>query len=297
MAQAYGGQQQQQQTLVTNNAEGLSLTTNLPAPTAAAAAQHNINHQHHAQTQAQAQDTEQLQQQMQESDNNNNNNNNNSLQRLHASEMLNAHLQQQAQHPLNSGITNAETLTNGLEQRSNGGTSIMHSSFALNAALNGRISPTASGSSGGGSRSSAHSLPSHSPALHTHNLAVYQQHAQQNGTLDNCGPATTVVTSAAIMGRLTAGCVDTSNGSFNNHDTCGSDTPLTLLQHHHSAAAHHPFTYASALAAPTHSHHQHHHHHPAHHHHLHPAHHHHHHHHRHHHHTHEAHGLLDISSL
>ncbi|XP_023293214.2 lateral signaling target protein 2 homolog [Lucilia cuprina] len=201
-------------------------------------------------------------------------------QRLQQNDLLNSNNHSQQQH-LHSGISVTENLTNG-EGR-------VMQSFTINS-LNGRCSPTASGSSGGGSRSSAHSLPSHSPALHlsSHNAqltaAAYQTH---QGSLDACGP-TTVVTSAAIMGRLTAGCVDTlgnagsnaANTGFNTIDGCSNDT-LSLLQHHHHhhhAPSHH-FSY-STLTPP------HHHHHPLHHH---P--------HNHHHHPHDAPGLLDISTL
>lgn len=192
-------------------------------------------------------------------------------QRLQQSELLVGHLQQQQQHhhhQLNSGISETENVTNSAEGRSNG--SLAMHSFSINP-HNGRSSPTASGSSGGGSRSSAHSLPSHSPALHHNNHLSYQT---QVGPLDSCG-GTTVVTSAAIMGRLTAGCMDSigsagSAAGFSTIDNCGSDS-LSLLQHHPHT---HHFSYSS-LPPPHH-----------HHHHLHSA-----------HHPHDTPGLLDISTL
>lgn len=170
---------------------------------------------------------------------------------LQHSDLLPTHLQQQ----LNSGITEAENSANG-DVRSNG--SLVMQSFTINA-HNGRSSPTASGSSGGGSRSSTHSLPSHSPALHhTHlQLSSYQP---QIASIDSCGP-TTVVTSAAIMGRLTAGAVNSmGNGGsvpgFSMADSCstGSATGSSLsLLHHHQ---HLP--YSTLTPHSLHHHHQHH---------------------------------------
>lgn len=272
MASAYGGHT----TLPTvsagaevNQCSGLTLTT-IPAPQQQQLQQNNSNNLRLQQQQQQT-DTEL---QLVETDNTS------PLivpQRLTQSNLLNNHLPPQ-NHQLNSGITDSEQLTSALDGRSNGSLN-MHSSFALNS-HNGRSSPTASGSSGGGSRSSAHSLPSHSPALHHQG----QSYHSQVGALESCG-STTVVTSAAIMGRLTAGCVDTlgnnaSTAGFSTVDNCGSDT-LSLLQHHHPHSHH--FSYASLP--------------PPHHHHHHPHHHHHHHHHNPHH-PHDAPpGLLDISTL
>lgn len=184
---------------------------------------------------------------------------------LQQSDLLPSHLQ----HQLNSsGMSAAESQANG-ESRTNGSL-VMHS-FTINP-HNGRSSPTASGSSGGGSRSSAHSLPSHSPALHHPQLSSYQP---QVGSIESCGP-TTVVTSAAIMGRLTAGSVDSignggSAAGFSMVDACstgsGTGSSLSLLHHHH-----HHLPYSTLPPHP------HHHHHP-------------------HHHPHDGPGLLDISTL
>lgn len=106
----------------------------------------------------------------------------------------------------NEGIDSCASIANGaplmLHSYANG-----HSS---------RPSPTASGSSasGGGRSSSAHSMPSHSPALqHHYHLTPngsYALHAMGNGNASECdtttglnsfSPATTVV-SSTIMGRL-----------------------------------------------------------------------------------------------
>ena len=114
----------------------------------------------------------------------------------------------------------------------------------------GRPSPTASGSSasGGGRSSSAHSMPSHSPALqHHYHLApngAYTLHTVTNGSANDCDattglnsftPATTVV-SSTIMGRL-GGVLATDSSSSGSGLIGGfSNVGAAHLSHHY---AHH----------------------------------------------------------
>ncbi|XP_037817755.1 MOB kinase activator-like 2 [Lucilia sericata] len=279
MASAYGGHA----TLPTvsasaevNSCSGLSLTNNTTLTAPPPSNQNNNNSSSHSSSLRQQDE----QMHLVETDHNTSSPLMGQQQRLQQNDLLNSNNHPQQQQHLHSGISITENLTNG-EGRS-------MQSFTINS-LNGRCSPTASGSSGGGSRSSAHSLPSHSPALHlsNHNAQLTAAYQTQQGSLDACGP-TTVVTSAAIMGRLTAGCVDSlgnagtnaATAGFNTLDGCGNDT-LSLLQHHHHHAPSHHFSY-STLTPPHHHHPLHHHHHP---------------HNHHHHHPHDAPGLLDISTL